>query len=86
MAATSAMDEKFRALLESDVRMTQERFCVAMNARLPTLEADTLERYFAALSKLVEKLEDSGKSWGDVVSEMISEAASLVMQEMQRAR
>jgi len=78
------MDQKIRAMMESDIGMTQERFCVAMTARLPALEDETLERYFGALSKLVEKLEDPDKGLGQVLNETMAEVASLVMQEMQR--
>ena len=55
-----------------------------MTARLPALEDETLERYFGALSKLVEKLEDPDKALGQVLNETMAEVASLVMQEMQR--
>jgi hypothetical protein len=64
--------------------MTQERFCAAMSARLPSIEGETLERYFGALSKLVEKLEDGEKSLGQILNEMMGEVAQLVMKEMQR--
>lgn len=78
------MDAQIRQMMESDVAMTQERFCAAMSARLPTLEDDTLERYFGALSKLVEKLEDSEKALPQVLQETMAEVATLVMQEMQK--
>ena len=78
------MDAQIRQMMESDVAMTQERFCAAMSARLPTLEDDTLERYFGALSKLVEKLEDADKALPQVLQETMAEVATLVMQEMQK--
>lgn len=84
MVALSVMDSKIRAQMQSDVEMTQERFCMAMTARLPTMEDETLERYFGALSKLVEKLEDDDKTLGQVLNETMAEVATLVMQEMQR--
>lgn len=80
------MDPKIRTMMESDVEMTQERFCAAMTARLPNLEDDTLERYFGALSKLVGKLEDSEKTLGQVLNETMAEVATLVMQEMQKGQ
>ena len=43
------MDEDVREALEADIHMTQERFCVAMEARLPGSRPTTLERYFAVL-------------------------------------
>ena len=80
------MDEQVRGVLEADVRMTQERFCVAMEARLPSIEGDSLERYFAVLSKLVLKLEDPERSLGQILNEMMAETASVIMQEMQSRR
>ena len=80
------MDDQVRGALEADIRMTQERFCVAMEARLPDIEPDSLERYFAVLSKLVLKLEDPDRSLGQIMNEMMTEAASIIMQEMQSRR
>lgn len=80
------MDDQVRDVLEADIRMTQERFCVAMEARLASIEADSLERYFAVLSKLVAKLEDPERSLGQIMNEMMAETASVIMQEMQSRR
>ena len=80
------MDEKLREALEADIQMTQERFCLAMEGRLPSIEPDSLERYFAVLSKLVLKLEDADKSLGQIMNEMMAEAASVIMQEIQSRR
>jgi hypothetical protein len=78
------MDAKTLRALHADIRLTQERFCTAMEARLPHIEADTLERYFALLSKLVEKLEDGSKSLGDVMGEMMGDAAAVLLQMQAR--
>lgn len=78
------MDNDVRAALESDIRMTHERFCVAMESRLPGLEADTIERYFGLLSSLVQKLEDPDRELGQILQDMMGEAAGLIMQEMQK--
>jgi hypothetical protein len=86
VAARSSMDKEVRAALESDIRMTHERFCAAMEARLPALDADTVERYFALLSSLVEKLEDPDRELRQILQDMMGEAAGLIMQEMQKAR
>jgi hypothetical protein len=80
------MDEMLRRALEADIRMTQERFCVAMEQRLSSIEADSLERYFAVLSKLVAKLEDLDKGLGEIMNEMMAESAAILMQEIQRRR
>ncbi len=80
------MDDSLRRALENDIRMTQERFCIAMERRLPAIEPDSLERYFAVLSKLVLKLEDPEKSLGQIMNEMMAETASILMQELQSRR
>jgi hypothetical protein len=80
------MEDDVRKALESDIRMTHERFCEAMEARLPSLDADTVERYFGLLSSLVQKLEDEGRDLGQILQEMMGEAAGLIMQEMQKQR
>jgi hypothetical protein len=80
------MDDLLRRSLEEDIRMTQERFCVAMQSRLPSIEPDSLERYFAVLSKLVGKLEDPEKSLSQIMNEMMAETASVLMQELQSRR
>jgi hypothetical protein len=48
------------------------------------MSAETKERYFGLLSKLVAKLEESEKSLRDVMQEMMGDAMSLVLQEMQQ--
>jgi len=80
------MDDLLRRSLEDDIRMTQERFCAAMESRLPGIEPDSLERYFAVLSKLVAKLEDPEKSLSQIMNEMMAETASVLMQELQSRR
>jgi hypothetical protein len=80
------MDETIRRALEADILMTHERLCTAMERRLPAVEAESLERYFVVLSKLVGKLEDEGKPLGQVMNEMMAEAAGLLMAEMQFRR
>jgi hypothetical protein len=69
--------------LDRQIMTTQRRFVKAMEARLAGMSAETKERYFAVLSVLVGKLEASEKSMREVMQEMMSEAASLILQEMQ---
>lgn len=80
------MDVTIRRGLEADIRMTQERFCTAMERRLPAIETDSLERYFAVLSKLVGKLEDDTKPLAQIMSEMMAETAGVLMAELQARR
>jgi len=78
------MDKDVREALESDIHMTHERFCIAMEGRLPGLEDDTVERYFGLLSTLVAKLEDPQRELGQILQDMMGEAATLIMLEMQK--
>jgi hypothetical protein len=78
------MDE--RALqkdLDRQIVTTHRRFVKAMDGRLGSMSAETKERYFAVLSTLVEKLEASEKPMREVMHEMMAEAATLILQEMQ---
>jgi hypothetical protein len=55
----------------------------AMAERLGTMRLDTKERYFAILSVLVTKLEVSDKSMREIMQEMMGEAATVILQELQ---
>jgi hypothetical protein len=72
------------AALERDIAMTHERLIGAMETRIPGLPLETKERYFAVLSLLVAKLEIPEKTLGEVLREMVAEAAAHLMQEMGR--
>ena len=69
--------------LDRQIATTHRRFTKAMDARLPAMSFDTKERYFAVLSALVEKLEVSEKPLRDVMQEVMTEAASMILQELQ---
>jgi hypothetical protein len=62
--------------------MTHERFTVAMNGRVPAMTLEQKERYFAVLSGLVTRLEDSEKPLRVVLQEMMAEAAPYLFREM----
>ena len=72
--------------LESDIAMAHERLIAAMERRVPKLPIETKERYFAVLSMLVAKLEMPEKSMREVLSEMMVEAASHILDEMGGSR
>lgn len=72
--------------LDADIVMTHQRFVQAMEARLPTLEAASKERYFAVLSILVSKLETQEKTMREILVEMMAEAGRHLMEEMSAAR
>src|SRR5262249_48252168 len=65
------------------IRETHDRFVRAMNARLDTMDADTTERYFRLLSKLRASHGQPGKTPRDVRQELMPDAMSIVLQEMQ---
>jgi hypothetical protein len=73
--------------LEKDVDRqivaTHKRFVKAMDTRLPDLSLETKERYFAVLSALVTKLETPEKPLRDIMQEMMLEAGSMILQELQ---
>ncbi len=68
--------------LDADIRLTHERFLMAMDGRLAEMAMETKERYFAVLSLLVSKLEHPDKSLREVLREIMSEAANLVFTEL----
>jgi len=68
--------------LDSDISTTHRRFLVAMEQRLPSMSLETKERYFAVLSALVGKLESQEKDLREILSEMVSESAAIIMQEI----
>ena len=68
--------------LDAEIVMTHQRFVQAMEARLPTLEPASKERYFAVLSILVGKLEAPEKNMREVLVEMMAEAGRHLMEEM----
>jgi hypothetical protein len=54
----------------------------AMEIRLPVMNLETKERYFVVLSALVSKLEMQEKNLRDIMHEMMSEASSIIWQEI----
>jgi hypothetical protein len=75
-----------RSLVEQDldkqILLTQQRFQKVMKARLTTMSMETKERYFAVLSLLVSKLEDSHKPLREVLQDVVIESAPYIAQEL----
>ena len=69
--------------LDRQIAATHRRFVKAMDGRVGDMSAGTKERYFAVLSTLVEKLETDEKPMREILQEMMAEAASVILQEMQ---
>ena len=76
------MSDDLERDLEEQIRMTHERFVHAMNDRLPAMTLEQKERYFAVLSGLVGRLEDSAKALKTVLQEMMAEAAPYLFREI----
>jgi hypothetical protein len=76
------MGDELERDLERQIGMTHERFTLAMNQRVPTMSLEQKERYFAVLSGLVARLEDSGKPLKVVLQEMMAEAAPYLFREI----
>lgn len=70
--------------LDRQIVATHRRFVKAMDGRLGGMSIETKERYFGVLSNLVEKLETTDKPLREVMNEMMSDAMSVILQEMQR--
>jgi hypothetical protein len=68
--------------LERQIRMTHERFIVAMNARVPTMSVDQREAYFGMLSSFVARLEDPARTLRQVLQETVAEAGPLLFREL----
>jgi hypothetical protein len=78
------MDERaLQSDLDRQIAATHRRFVKAMETRLPGMSTETKERYFGILSNLVEKLETVEKPMREIMQEMMSEAVTLILQEMQ---
>lgn len=78
MSSTAAREH-----LDHEIHTTHQRLVRAMEARLPAIPADSKERYFGILSLLVAKLEMGSKPLREILQEMMTEAAAVILQEMQ---
>ena len=76
------MNDELEQDLEAQISMTHERFTFAMNDRLLTMTLEQKERYFAVLSSLVVRLEDTDKPLRAILQEMMAEAAPYLFREM----
>lgn len=72
--------------LDGDIAMAHQRLIAAMENRIPHLSLETKERYFAVLSILAGKLEMPEKSLGEILREMMVEAAHHLVDEMGGSR
>jgi hypothetical protein len=70
--------------LDAEIHLMHTRFVRAMTKRLPAIPTESRERYFGVLSLLVGKLETDAKPMREILQEMMAEAATVILQEMQR--
>ena len=68
--------------LDTQIVSTHKRFQKAMQARLPTMQLESKERYFAVLSVMVTQLENLEKPLRDVLQDVLIEAAPHIAQEI----
>lgn len=75
-------DKDTHAYLRSQILQSHVRLGELMDERLATAEAEDLEKYFAVLSRLVGKLEDTDKTLKVIAREMVGETAAMIMSEL----
>jgi hypothetical protein len=69
--------------LERQIGDTHARFVAAMTTRFGHMTLEQKERYFAALSALTIRLEDSAKPLRQIAQEAFVEIAPLLVAEIQ---
>ena len=80
-----ALSPDINRALDKDISQAHRRFTRAMEGRLPSLALESKERYFAVLSLLTVKLEESDKTLRQILSEVMVEAAGHLMAELNSA-
>ena len=75
---------KFNDPRDREIFDAHRRYIETMEARLDTISDDTKVHYLKVLVSLTEKLAIPGKPLSEIVGEMMSEAAPLLFQAMQR--
>jgi hypothetical protein len=75
---------KFTNPRDQEIVNAHRRYIEIMEARLETIGDDAKGHYLKVLVSLTEKLAVPGKPLSEIVGEMMSEAAPLLFQAMQR--
>jgi uncharacterized membrane protein YccC len=75
-------EEEIRDQLGRDIVACHERFVAAMAKRLPQMPLEERERYFALLSPLVGRLEETEKPLRQVFQETAAQVLPILMQEL----
>jgi hypothetical protein len=79
-----ARSVKFSNPHDKEIYEAHRRYIETMEARLETIGDDAKVHYLKVLVSLTEKLAIPGKPLSEIVGEMMSEAAPLLFQAMQR--
>jgi len=80
-----ARSNKFSNPLDKEIYEVHRRYIQVMeNERLATISDESKTHYLRVLKSLTDKLAIPGKPLSEVVGEMMSEAAPLLLQTMQR--
>ena len=80
-----ARSNKFSNPLDKEIYEVHRRYIQVMeNERLATISDESKTHYLRVLKSLIDKLAIPGKPLSEVVGEMMSEAAPLLLQTMQR--
>jgi hypothetical protein len=80
-----ARSNKFSNPLDKEIYDVHRRYIQVMeNERLATISDESKTHYLRVLKSLTDKLAIPGKPLSEVVGEMMSEAAPLLFQTMQR--
>jgi hypothetical protein len=77
--------KKFTDPTDQAIVDVHRRFIEVMETvRLESISADTKQRYLAVMTSLTEKLAVPAKPLSEIVSEIMTEAAPILFQAMQR--
>jgi hypothetical protein len=79
-----ALAVKFTNPRDEEIVEAHRKYIETMEARLETISDDTKGHYLRVLVSLTQKLAVPGKPLSEIVGEMMSEAAPLLFQAMQR--
>jgi len=80
-----ARSNKFSNPLDEEIYEVHRRYIQVMeNERLAAISDETKTHYLRVLKSLTDKLAIPGKPLSEVIGEMMSEAAPLLFQTMQR--
>ena len=80
-----ARSNKFSNPLDKEIYEVHRRYIQVMeNERLAAISDETKTHYLRVLKSLTDKLAIPGKPLSEVIGEMMSEAAPLLFQSMQR--